>query len=472
MLLALLFQPLWAQDSPKMKLAKSEDRRRINALMLSDLHVNVFFDPKKVSALFGAPAGRWEEILSRPDSPTRARDFDVLQTECQAGGDPSPSIFASALRSIASNAGDASFITISGDLLPHKVDCMFAKVVPGASPRQYARFMAKVIEYEVSQVKHTLPKATLYLALGNNDSNCSDDHLDTGTEWLKTLAHVAKSGVGNDWDADATKSFEEGGYYSVRMASPMQNTRLIVANDLLLSGGVRTCSGKADPAIAEKQMVWLRLQLKEARDRHEQVWFMAHIPPGMSAIFRPSMGNICKSDATFGANQDRLAGALLEYADITKLAIFGHTHLDQIQLLDGSSGAIPVKIVRAFPAYTIAWVDPLKAELFDYALMRPAEMKAVKWSKEYNFLTEYGYEGYTSKNLQALIAQFGVDSKGASQLSQHYMFHLSGGTQEHVQELQRTWPATVCQMGNVDAAEYKQCVCRSGLDPSLGLTSR
>jgi hypothetical protein len=84
---------------------------------------------------------------------------------------------------------------------------------------------------------------------------------------------------------------------------------------------------------------------------------------------------------------------------------------------------------------------------------------AGNWTKEYTFSSEYGYEGYTAKSLQGLIAQFVADANGASQPSQDYMLHLIGGSQKRAQEPQRTWPATACQIGHVDPAEYRQCVC-------------
>ena len=41
----------------------------ISALMVSDIHLDPFYDPAKAKQLAAAPASEWEQILSSPDSP-------------------------------------------------------------------------------------------------------------------------------------------------------------------------------------------------------------------------------------------------------------------------------------------------------------------------------------------------------------------------------------------------------------------
>lgn len=468
-LIALLTQPLCAWTRTAASTVPHNDAE-ITALMLSDLHVDVFHDPRKIPGLMSAPVGRWSELLAAPDSPTRTQDFNVLATECGADrADPTPALFSATLRAITSDAPRASFITISGDFLPHKIDCMVAKLVPGASAQQYAAFTAKIISYEILQIRKALPHTPLYLALGNNDSNCRDDYLDTNTKWLKTLAEVAHAGVGTTWDRAATESFEQGGYYSVRMAAPMKKTRMIVVNDLLLTRGYRTCSGRTNSAATGKEMVWLRSQLERAREHHEHVWIMGHIPPGMSAVPQTSMDKMCNPGVmpVAGVNE-AFADMVIEYSDVVKLAIFGHTHHDQVQLLQGATGAVPVKIVRALPSFTIGKVDPRRAELVDYTVMSRPDPRGVDWTKEYTFSSEYGYQGFTAKTLQGLIKRFQSDPRGTGELSRLYMLHMAGGNQKSLLRLQQAWPFVVCQMAKVQAAAYRQCVCNGRLGRAVG----
>ncbi len=481
-LLALPSQHLVAQTGPGSSSATPQGDPGFKALMLSDLHLDAFYDPSKVNELVSAPVGRWDEILSRPDSPTRAQDAEMLHKECGGGTDPSPSLFASMIRAIRSDAGEVRFITLSGDLLPHKIDCMFPKTVLGASPRQYEKFTEKIIEYEVLHVHQALPDAPLYLALGNNDSNCRDNYLDTGSEWLRALARVAKLVVGPAWNKAATESFERGGYYSVPIAAPMNGTRIIVVNDLPMTGSFKNCVGKADTATGEKQIAWLRSQLNDVQKHNERVWVMGHIPPGVSpsGLLRQGTkgGDMCKpNDRPISSTAiDVFTDMLIENASFTKLAIFGHWHDDHMELLEGNSGGVPVKIVPALdrdrPAFTVAQVDPMTSELTDYTVISASDKRGLNWSREYTFSEAYGQERFSPDTLRSMIAKFGSDPSGTTRLSQEYLLHWSAGDENSRLRTQQIWPGFVCGMNHAHSVEYKQCVCHSSLGPLLGAASR
>src|SRR5580658_4276175 len=55
----------------------------VSAVMFSDLHLDPFHDPAKVSLLIKAPVEDWEAILKSPDSPGQQADFDVVQKTCK-----------------------------------------------------------------------------------------------------------------------------------------------------------------------------------------------------------------------------------------------------------------------------------------------------------------------------------------------------------------------------------------------------
>ena len=77
-------------------------------LMMSDTHFNPFHDPAKVKQLVEAPAGKWEEVLASPDSPTQAQDFEALRIECKLRGIDTPySLFTSAIQAIHRDAAEA-----------------------------------------------------------------------------------------------------------------------------------------------------------------------------------------------------------------------------------------------------------------------------------------------------------------------------------------------------------------------------
>ncbi len=451
-----------------------------SALMVSDTHFNPFHDPAKVKQLEATPASGWETIFASSDSPTQGQDFEELRTACKLRGIDTPySLFASAISAIHRDAAGASFITISGDLLAHRFDCMFAKTLPGATPEQYTVFTAKTIEYEVLQLRHAIPGAAFYLALGNNDSACGDYRLDTGMEWFKILAHVAEARVGRMWGKSATQSFEQGGYYSVEMALPMKKTRMIIVDDTFLDGGYKSCKGERNPEPGEKQMAWLQTQLDDARAHHERVWVMGHIPPGVSpyATFQQQKKtmNLCMAEgkpASFMPT-DLLGDTILRNADVVKLGIFGHTHVDELKLLTGERGDVPVKNVPSltsiggnYPSFTIAKLDPLTAELVDFTVISSPDPEGSHWTKEYTFSERSGGIGFTPVTLKKVIAELAADSSGTTKLSQDYILNWSVGAQR--QQLQPIWPGYVCGMNHSHAEDYKSCVCRGSLGSLLG----
>jgi sphingomyelin phosphodiesterase acid-like 3 len=451
-----------------------------SALMVSEMHFNPFHDPAKVKQLEATPASGWETIFASGDSPTQARDFEELRTACKLRGIDTPySLFASAISAIHRDAAGASFITISGDLLAHRFDCMFSKTLSGATPEQYTVFTAKTIEYEVLQLKHAIPGAHVYLALGNNDSSCGDYRLDPGMEWFRLLSHVAEAGVGRTWSKSATESFEQGGYYSVEMASPMKKTRMIVVDDTFLSGGYKSCKGEKNREPGEKQMAWLQTQLNDARAQHERVWVMGHIPPGVSpyATFQQQKQNtnLCTVEGKPVSHMptDLLGDTIISNGDVVKLGIFGHTHVDELKLLTGGAGDVPIKNVPSltsiggnYPSFTIANLDPTTAELVDYIVIGSSDPDGSRWTKEYTFSERSGSIGFTPATLRKVIAELAADPSGTNKSSQDYILNWSVGAQR--QQLQPIWPGYVCGMNHQHAEDYKSCVCQGPLGSRLG----
>jgi len=440
-----------------------------HALMISDIHFDPFHDPAKVGQLAAAPVSAWEAILASPDSATQATDFAAIQKTCKGKPEPDTSyaLLVSALQAIKQNAPGARFVTVSGDLLAHEFACRFTATVPSATPAQYDAFIEKTMQYVAGKLEQTLPRATLYLSLGNNDSNCGDYKLDTDTPFLAAVAKIVGRGVGAAWNADAAKSFGVGGYYSVTMAAPMQSTRLIVVNDIFLGNTFTTCGGKADPAPAAQQMQWLQQQLDEARTLHQRVWLMGHIPPGVNpyTTLRHGPEAFCKagSPAMFMATEV-LGDTLVKNADVVKLAIFAHTHMDELRLLGPAGHDVAVKMVPSIapvngnlPAFMVAQVDPATATLADYTVFNSSDDVGTMWLKEYTFSTTYGHEGFTPETLRAVTDAFRTDATAETPQSKAYIHFFPSSAP--VEELTPLWPGYVCALTNEHAVDYRDCVC-------------
>lgn len=449
-------------------------------LMVSDVHFNPFHDPAKVVELARSPAKDWETILGRKDSPSQASGFQELSKACGLRGIDTPySLFSSAVRAMHRDAGDAAMIIFTGDALAHRFDCMYEKTQPGATAEQYSAFTAKTIEYVLLQLHSAAPGAKLYFALGNNDSDCGDYKLSEDEPWFDILGKVAAAGMSGAWTEEAARNFRHGGYYNVKMSSPMRHTRMIAINDMFLASGYKNCKGEGNRDSSEKQMVWLQTQLDEARANHESVWIIGHIPPGVSTfatfIQQIKKRNLCTAEGKANTYMptERLSEILEKNADVIKLAVFGHTHLDELKLVEGPNRtAFPLKITPALttvggnqPSFTVARIDVDAAQIADYTVISAPDKEGHTWSKEYTFSESYGYKGLTAESVRSLIADLRKDPGLESKKSQDYVLHWSVGAVRN--QVQPAWLGYVCSMDKLNPAAYKQCVCEGPLGPFL-----
>jgi sphingomyelin phosphodiesterase acid-like 3 len=453
---------------------------KVRALMLSDIHIDPFADPAKVARLNAAPATEWPAILGAPESPTQAKDFAALQAACPTRGvDTSYVLWHSSLTAMHTDAARAQFVTLSGDLLAHSFDCMYKTLLPKASAAEYDAFAEKTVRTIVSTLRATMPGVPLYIAMGNNDSGCSDYQLDaTHDAFLGLVAKVAAEALPTADRAGVLRDFSAGGYYNVPLTA-VPHTRLLVLDDVFFSGKYTTCSGKSDPAPAAAQLSWLASQLTDARQHGERVWVMGHIPPGVdlySTVRKSS--NVCAGTKPqmFLASES-LPELLARNADVVRLAIFGHTHDDEMRLLTpggDSTGAapghgVPLKIVASItpingnrPSFTLATIDPASATLTDYTVFMASNLTGVgtTWSPEYSYSTTYHEPGFDAASLAELIAGFQADPAAKSEASQAYLRNYFPGDMSPV--IKVAWPQYACTLEHDSAASFGACVCAGG----------
>ncbi len=437
------------------------------ALFISDTHFDPFHDPAKVKSLAAAPTSEWEKILSSPDSPTQQQDLSALTSACKERGEDTPyPLLISALQAIREHAQGVRFVTVSGDLLAHRFTCRFQQMLPSASAADYDAFVVKTWEYQVERLQHTIPHVPIYITLGNNDSNCGDNKLDTDTPFLRALSSVVGRAVGTGWNAAAARDFAATGAYSVTLAAPMQQTRLIVVNDNFLNFDYAHCSGKADAEPGVQQMQWLQKQLDSARRLHQRVWVMGHIPPGVNpySTLLHGITAVCRGRKPgMFLSGDLLPDTLAGSAAEIKLALFAHSHMDELRLIGSADKGVAVKLVPSIspingnrPAFTVATVNPVTATLTDYTVYTAADARGSAWAKEYTFSETYGHSGFTPATLGAVIAGFSADRSADTPQSKAYMEHYTSGA---MGQLAPFWPPYVCSLTNMHPEDYTACVC-------------
>ena len=175
----------------------------VEALFVSDIHFEPFWDPAKALQLAAAPVTEWNTILAAPDTAGRKARFAELEKACPTRGeDTHYALYASSLQAMRRDAGDAKFVIVSGDLMAHSFSCKFAALFQNAAPGEYRAFVEKTIEFVVNSLREALPGVPVYAALGNNDSDCGDYQLDANSEFLGSLAGEFTHGFGR---ADGTR---------------------------------------------------------------------------------------------------------------------------------------------------------------------------------------------------------------------------------------------------------------------------
>jgi sphingomyelin phosphodiesterase acid-like 3 len=169
---------------------------------------------------------------------------------------------------------------------------------------------------------------------------------------------------------------------------------------------------------------------------------------------------------------EKLTDVIAEYGDVVQLAIFAHTHMDELRLLkeDGQSPAsgknVAVKMVSSIspingnqPSFTVAQVDPSSAALKDYKVFATSNQTGADaaWTEEYDFTRNYHLAEFTSSSISQLIAGFAADPGAKTQASQNYIEDFSVGYASPL--LRLAWPQYVCTLTNHTVKAFRACAC-------------
>jgi len=473
---------------PSQAQSPSQAAHTVPALLLSDIHLDPFHDPARFDALLAAPATRWAAILYGPASSTQAADFSQLQKTCGAKGvDTPPALLQSSLHAARKQQPHPLLVTLSGDLLAHQFGCRFHTLAPHGTNAEYSAFASKTVAFIALQLRETFPQSPIYFALGNNDSGCDDYREDPDSDFLHANAANFSAGVLSPTNrATILHEFPQLGDYTVTLPAPIRNTRLIVLQDIFESRRYTTCSGTASNDAAAQQIAWLRTQLSAARAAHVHVWVMAHIPPGIDAYSTfTNHRDVCAGQppVMFLAS-DALASTLAEFPDVIRLALFGHTHMDEFRIYSTPAGNIPVKLVPSItpvngnnPAFTLAEIEPSTATLKDYTVFSANNQTGIDttWSEEYRFSNTYHLPDLSGASLEKLTTSFVDDKSGTTDASHAYQqFFYVGDTGAaktikaamNAAAMQMVWPAYACAITHPDAASFRSCACPASTPPA------
>jgi sphingomyelin phosphodiesterase acid-like 3 len=473
--------PLLAALSLAAPIAPAQSPSTVPVLMLSDIHLDPFHDPAKLARLRAAPATGWAAILDAPPSPTQAADFAHLQSTCSARGVDTPiALLESSLRAARKQQPTPLFVTVPGDLMAHHFDCRFHTLAPGATNADYIAFAAKTVAFVALQLHRTFPRSPIYFALGNNDSGCNDYQEDPNSAYLHAdAASFAADALTPANSAAILREFPHLGDYNIALPAPIEHTRLLVLQDIFESTHYTSCggtaSGNAASTPATHQITWLRAQLTAARAAHEHVWVMAHIPPGIDAYSTfAHRRRVCSGQSPeMFLGSEALADTLTDFPDVIRLALFAHTHMDELRVYETAAGAIPGKLIPSItpvdgnnPAFTLAEIEPATATLKDYTVFAADNQTGIdtKWREEYRYSTTYNLPDLSGASLAKLTSSFRADKSGTSDASrayQRFFFVSNPGLSASIKAalLQFVWPAYSCALTSDHITDFRSCVC-------------
>ena len=279
--------------------------------------------------------------------------------------------------------------------------------------------------------------------------------------------------------------FADDGSYSIPMAAPMRDTLLIVLDNVFASTKYAPCPCRPDPAIATTGAATAphlpptrrthgRRQAAYRRQQHGQrVWIIGHIPPGIdlySTVIEAR--NVCAgTPPEMFLGSGAMADTLLAHAGVIRLALFAHTHMDELRLLKpetGSGGEVALKMVSSIspvggnnPSFTVAseLIQRL-AQMLDYTVYSASNQTgiATTWTKQYDFAATYHQDAFSPTALDRLTAQFQADRSATTPESRPHLRNYFAGNLGT--ELAPLWPPYVCApLTHTTAQGFAHCVC-------------
>ena len=200
---------------------------------------------------------------------------------------------------------------------------------------------------------------------------------------------------------------------------------------------------------------------------------MSHIPPGVNpyATALKALDLCSGGKPQMFLSSEALPEAMARYGDVIELAIFAHTHMDEIRLLkpaasDAPAEGVALKMVPSIspingnnPAFTVAEINAATGQLKDYRVFVASNQTGIdtKWSEEYDFAKTYKEDAFTAASAEDLIAGFKADPTAQTAASQSYIRNFGSGT--GARELGVFWQPYTCALRNDGADAFRECVC-------------
>ena len=298
-----------------------------NFLSLADIH----FDPfiacysagKKscplIQKLRESPASDWPRILQADDAGKPRYQEDT-----------SYPLLVSALASARQTAAvqHVKFVIILGDFLAHDYRHYYKMYSGDTSLAGYQAFVSKTFAFLAAQIEQTFPGKDVYTVVGNNDTYFSDYSSEPDGAFFSMMAEKFSPLIRNKNNQQTMRhDFKTAGYYAETLPGSAK-IRLIALNSVLFSYKAK---GKGVSMAAESELVWLKRELAQAKQNHQRVMILMHIPPGIDVYSSGGIRLFTLMELWQQRYTSSFHAMLDNYSDQIMGIFGGHLHSDWMQ---------------------------------------------------------------------------------------------------------------------------------------------
>jgi hypothetical protein len=333
---------------------------------------------------------------------------------------------------------------ITGDLLAHGFPQAYRNATHDSDGKYYRAFVLKTVEFLGWELRKRFNKSQILITPGNNDDECGDYDIEADGPFLSDTAdltrNLARSG------GPLTANWKALGSYTVQPRA-IRGVRIISLNSVFFSNKYHAASfangcSQVGSTAASRTFTWLESNLVLARQAHEKVWLMLHIPPGidgystmmqyrqMSQGAAPSE-ELCSKAIVPMWNPvwtSRFDSIMQDFQTTIVASFAGHNHTDDFRVINaGEAGGDFVLIDPPIspiygqnPAFRVVAFGT-DGGLADQSTYYLTNLKAAgsetpgKWMREYNFAAEWQSPQLDASSLGKIYERIKNDPQARAQ---------------------------------------------------------
>ncbi len=448
-----------------------------SAVVFSDIHFNPFYDPTLFTALNSSAVELWPDIFKGSS----------VQSVSVRGSDTNYPSLVMALSGIKQNAGTASLIIFTGDMLGHSLTETFyknyAKDPTHPTPEDVVAMKAftdKIVAFIMNQIRLSVGSIPVMFAIGNSDSYSLIDDGANKSFRENTAGYFYTKFLNSTVDQQTFLStFKSGGYYS---AEPAGTNLVVIGLDTV------PFTNNLQNTQATDELTWLETKVAAAKAGGKKVWLLMHVPPGANIDGAASSVDVNGHSTTTPASmmwdtssnyQERFLTIFAANPGVITLTLAAHTHMDEFRVMTSSD------VLEITPGITPYFGNNPAFKVFTFAKesLKPTDYRSVYYdlgsmpdtfNDYYTFSHRYAMQGpslndslisvsnaFDTNNFYKSAYAIGYNS-GNSSLTPDPYSNTHSYTPVITQPSQVTpymnWPVFSCGAKFINQTDFYNCV--------------